>query len=116
MKHKNSKAATESKKDPKNIQSGLPSSGEAHQSTISDMLEKIAIPTPNLIGFQAIRHLEVDEATSNAWLSIAFALRLGDLVSIQKLDVDGLGETFAICFPSDKWTTDSKGELVRKAA
>lgn len=97
-------------------QSGTPSSNEEKMQNTSATLESSQTRPQNQIGFQPTRPLGESEETTNARLVVTFAAKLGALVAWKRLELADGREVFALCFPTNLWTTNAQGELVPKKA
>lgn len=94
-------------------QSVLLSSSEAKTKNISDTLENSA-GAKSQVGFQPTKALREPEETTNARLVVTFAAKLGALVTWRKIELVDGSVVFALCFPTNAWTTNAEGELVAK--
>ena len=108
-----SKAIGESNAEEGKPPLATPSSNEAKTKTTSDTLAS-SQGQKNQIGFQATKPLDMDEKTANAKLVVTFAATLGASVFWKKLELANGQEVFALCFPTNAWTTNAEGELVTK--
>lgn len=88
-----------------------PSSNGAKGKSTSATLES-SVEAKSQIGFQPTKPLELDENTTNAKLVVTFAAKLGALVVWKRLELADGREVIALCFPTNAWGTNEKGELV----
>lgn len=91
------------------------SSSVAKAKNTSDMLDNSPTQARSQIGFQATKPLAEPKETTNARLVVTFATELGELVFWKKLELVDGQEVFALCFPTNSWTTNAQGELVIKS-
>jgi hypothetical protein len=89
------------------------SSNGAKAKNTSATLEN-TVEAKSQIGFLPTKPLEEAKETTNARLVVTFADALGELVFWRKVELVDGQEVFALCFPTNAWTTNAKGELVVK--
>lgn len=112
-----SKVDGELKDEAGKTQSAMPSSNEEKTQNISATSENSQTRPQSQIGFHPTQALgEIDEITANVQVLTAFASKLGALVVWKRLALGDGQEVFALCFPTDLWTTNAQGELVPKKA
>jgi hypothetical protein len=100
--------------------SAMPSSEEAstlkpENQSISDM--SVSSPNqPNPIGFRRTpASREVDDATANLQILLAFADKLAGMVFWKKLELADKQVVIALCFPMSNWSVNEEGQLVAKS-
>jgi hypothetical protein len=112
MDNSKSKAPGGSNEEAGKRQSGTQSSSAAQARNTSATSGNSQTPPQSQIGFQATKPLGEPEETTNARLIVTFAAKLGALVEWRKIALADGREVYALCFPTNAWTTNQDGELV----
>jgi hypothetical protein len=79
------------------------------------MSDKTAIQAQSPTGFQATIQSDQSKSTSNAWLIIEIAKQIKDKTFWKRLELNDGREVFALCFPTNVWTSNTSGQLVERS-
>jgi len=100
-----------SKKDVTAPPQDMLSTNEANKKSTSATLGETAQPKTNS---QRSNNSALDGPEALGNMIIAFGAKLGVLVFWKKLELIDGREVYALCFPTTKWKTGEKGELIPK--